>query len=264
MGCNHGKTSQPTAQYQPKLAKNTTNHAVGSEDAVKSPLLLGSEDKSSIKEATFSIEASMKTHPPSPREHETDLHEMVAGSTSPEPESEMAASPRPQDNGHGAPPAGEAQAMVSVIKVGARVEAKHDGCWYLGTVTRVSAEKDGVYSVQCDVNREGVLMYTSTVRLAQAPPPPPTSAAAAGNSSLQAPVNSAEVARHQDQLAQESELKNAALQNNRSLFPSAALTTGDDVRRAGEAAALKAKSEDGAKSRPEEKQARKEKHMCCC
>lgn len=252
MGCNHGKTSQPTAQYRPKSVYHRL--AVGSEDAVvKSPLLLGSEDKSSIKEATI----SMKTHPPNPREHETDLHETVAGSASPEPESEMAASPRPQDNGHEAPPAGEAQAVVSVIKIGARVEAKHDGCWYLGTVTRVSAEKDDgsklghcrsqVYSVQCDVNEEGLLTYTSTVR-------------AALNSSSQVQVNSAEV----------ETLKNAALQNNRPLFPSAAITTGVDVRKTltysecCRTAALKAKSEDGAKSRPEEKHARKEKHNCCC
>jgi len=266
--------------------------------------------KASADQLRPSTQGSMKTFPQPPSDdNSTELHETVAGSTSTEPDSEV--TPRLLDADEVPTTETVADADMAAttgtvedrrhntvskfIQVGTRVEAKHNGVWYVGTVKKLPDDTDysGMYTVLCECHGGGIVAYTPTVRLVTQVPAPMAAAAMAeladaivatadasgskrGVDAIASTAVAANAAGPRDTYGTENRLlkgndlrtdalQNAALQNNRSLnFPGAATTTKEDVRRAAEAVTTPTTLQGTAKPNAEEKPARKERHLCCC
>lgn len=289
MGCKQGKASPLAAR------------SAGSEDAVKSPLLLGSEDASAkIKAVTDSTDIVPDI--PISDEQETEpgsQQETFTAATSTEPESEMPVSPHPCDDIETAPVAealqGAAGPSPATQSSSHREQADSKALWCLdpessSPIIRCQEERT-VYGAWSEATISGTTLIFHDTR--------ETVALQLINSkefrmmwkgenckavlrddgklhwsdgdvwsrAKPAPTTAASLAK-ENELRMET-LKNAAIQNNRSFnFPGPGVTTAADVQKAGEAAAARANAErsgnNDSKAASEEKPARKERPVCCC
>lgn len=285
MGCKQGKASQPTAR------------SAGLEDAVKSPLLLGSQDVSAkIKDADprLSTEASMKTFPgnmkpdiPISDEQETEpgsQHETFTAATSTEPESEIPCSlddaqhataqqalPMEQaDN--------KAQCCLDPESSSPTMKCQQEqtiyGAWSEATIsgtTLIFHDTRETVAIQFMNPREFKMIWKGEN----------CKAALRDDGRLHWSdgdiwTRAKPATTTAPSLAKEEELRAEALKNasirghyDRSFnFQGASVTTAADIQKAGEAAAARAKDErsglGGCKLLSEEKTARKERPVCCC
>jgi len=228
MGCKQGKQTAPVSVAAARAQ-------AGCEDAVKSPLLLGNEDPASARKPTSTEEGqfrsstspSMKTFPPQKGSLEiNEAMETIAGATDPEPDAET--TPRLLDatrelpEGVTEPPAAVPAAEIVKQEAPAAVPA-----------AEIVKQEAQAWSAPRGVEVLGPV----------APAP--------------------QVAKRTEQELRNETLLHTALHHPRAhnipCDVPAAVTTGEDVRRAAEAAAARARGEK-AEVRP----MRKEKNTCCC
>lgn len=284
MGCQHGKASHPTAP----AAK------LGSEDIVKSLLLLGNEAKSAaIADPRLVAQGMVKSSDEQPKlsdeqpiseDHAAEQYDFFA-STSPEPESERAPAVEVVSANTGQLSAAATSSLLVTPHSHAHEEdSTIYGDWGEATIsgTTLTFKSTGntvalelIHSKEFQMTHEGNILRAVLAEDGKLHWSHGDVWSRVSKEATALPSNACETKEHDNVWSREymeAEAKrNAALQNHphaqQLLFPHAAVNMAEHVSNAGGTADMQRKAEVAnvkGEVATEEKTVRKERQTCCC